>query len=127
MGRTNQGASHVNLITTTQALWDAVQNRAMTQQVFYSGNEQNNAAKLGFSSVRVLDADIVYEAQLPAGNVFGHNTANLELAVMPDRVWAFQGIEKVPGADAYDFTSLFMGNLMNMASRESFRLYSVTA
>lgn len=127
IGRTNQGASHVDLITTTQALWDAVQNRAMTQQVFYSGNEANNVAKLGFDSVRVLSADVVYEAQCPAGNVFLHSTENLELAVMPDRMWSFDGIEKVQGADAYEFTCLFMGNLANWAPRQSGRLYSVTA
>lgn len=127
IGRTNQGASHVDLITTTQALWDAVQNRVMTQQVFYSGNDQNSVAKLGFDSVRVLSADIVYEAQCPAGNVFLHTIENLELAVMPDRMWAFQGIQPVPGSDAYDLTCLFMGNMMCLAPRQAGRLYSVTA
>ena len=127
IGRCNKGSSGVDVITTTQVLWDAVQNRAMSQQVFYQGNEQNNMAKLGFKAIRVLDADIVYEPQCPTGNVFGHTVDNLELAVMPGRMWAFQGIEKVSGMDAYDFTSLFMGNLMALAPWQSFRLYGVTA
>lgn len=126
MGQANQGAAQTDLITTTQDLWNSVQNRAMSQQVFHQGDMNNNVAKLGFDSVRVLRADVVYEAQCPAGNVLGHSTDNLELAVMPDRIWAFQGIEKIPGSDAYDFTNLFMGNLLNYAPRESFRLYSVT-
>lgn len=127
IGKATFGQSKPDLITTTQTLWDAVQNRAITQQVFYSGNETNNVAKLGFDTVRVLSADVVYEPQAPSGNVFGHATESLELAVMPDRMWAFQGIEKVPGSDAYELTCLFMGNLVSHAPRESFRLYSVTA
>ncbi len=126
IGKSTFGQSKPDLLTTTQALWDSLQNRLITQ-TFYAGNETNAAAKLGFNSVRVLSADVVYEPMCPAGNVFGHATENIELAVMPDRMWSFQGVEKVPGSDAYELTCLFMGNVINRAPREAFRLYSITA
>jgi hypothetical protein len=126
IGKARKGAAQVDLITTTQELWDAAQNRAMTQQVFYGGDDRNRVANLGFDSIRILNADLVFEPMCPEGNVFGHSTENLELAVMPDRMWSFDGIEKVQGADAYEFTCLFMGNLINKAPRESFHIYNVT-
>ena len=121
IGKTRIGNSKVDLVTTTQDIWNEFQNRAQTQQQF----GQSRAVNLGFETIRHMSTDIVHDAKCPDGHIFGFTMDQFEVQVMPDRMWSFTGFRDVPGADAVEAQYLLMGNFEFMAPRQYFKLYNV--
>lgn len=126
-GRTRIGQSRVDLIATTQELWDAAQNRASTLQMFTKNDERNNVARLGFTVVSHMGADIVDDSKVPDGMIFGFNTDHMCMYVHRERMWAFSGWKDVIRGDGALAAMLLMGNFAISSPRSFFRAYNVVA
>lgn len=125
-GQTRIGQSRVDLIVTTQEIWDAAQNRAQTQQTFTKNDERNNVARLGFTVVSHMGADIVDDSKVPSGTIIGLNTDHVRVFVHKERMWAFTGWKDVPRGDGALGAMLLMGNVGVLNPRMNFKAYSVT-
>jgi len=125
--RTRVGQSRVDLIATTQELWDAAQNRAQTQQQFTKNDERNNVARLGFTTVSHMGSDIVDDSKVPTGHIFGFNTDHVKLFVHRERMWAFTGWKDVAYGDGALAAMLLMGNFGFTNPRMCFKAFNVTA
>ena len=125
--RVRVGQARVDVIATTQELWDAAQNRAQTQQTFNKNDERNNVARLGFTVVSHMGADIVDDSKVPAGHMFGINTDYVKFFVHRERMWAFSGWKDVARGDGALAAMLLMGNMACTNPRMSFKSFNVTA
>lgn len=126
-GRARIGQNRIDLIATTQELWDAAQSRAQAQQMFTKNDERNNTARLGFTVVSNMGADIVDDSKVPAGMMFGLNTDYMRMFVHKERMWAFSGWKDVPRADGALGAMLLMGNFGFTNPRMMFKAYNVVA
>lgn len=126
-GNCTIGNSKPDIGITTQSLWNVLQNRAVSQQIFDSGNGNNGVAAMGFSVIKNIDTSYIHDAACPEGTVYGITSDSMEMVVMPDRVWSFTGWEKIPGHDGYEAQFLFMGNFCFKRPRQLFKLYNLTA
>lgn len=120
------GNDSVDLIMTTQELWNSANNRAQAHQIFDRGDGRNRVAALGFQVVQNLNAAIVPDSKCSSGHMWGINTDYVEMTVMQDRMWAWTGWDRIPGSDGYQAQFLLMANFMFKAPRMFFRLYNVT-
>lgn len=126
-GNCTFGNTRPDLAITTQTLWNSLQNRASAQQIFDAGNTGNAVANLGFDVIKNVGCAIMHDAQVASGRMYGITTENVELVVMPDRVWAFKDYREVPGTDGYQAQFLFMGNFTFKQPRTLYKLGNLTA
>lgn len=66
------GNEHVDLIVTTQTVWNLIESKILPQQRFMESD--TDVAKIGFSSLRWKGASIVVDQYCPSGYVFGLNS-----------------------------------------------------
>lgn len=71
------GSEHVDLIATTQTVWDILWNKIQPQQRFME--ESSDVAKVGFQALRWNAASIVVDQYSPSGRIYGLNTKHIQL------------------------------------------------
>lgn len=121
------GNEHVDLIATTQAIWNIIQNKILPQQRFLE--ESSDVAKIGFQSLRWKGASIVVDQYCPAGYIFGLNTKYVQfwISTLPKYQFGFTGFKEAQNTDDVAGQYLFAGNFLVPAPRLMFKLSGVTS
>lgn len=121
------GNEHVDLIATTQAVWDIIWNKLQPQQRFMEMD--NDLGKVGFQTLRWNGASIVVDQLCPAGFIYGLNTKYIlfYISTVPKYQFGFTGFKEVQNSDDVAGQYLFAGNLLVTAPRLFFKIDSVAA
>jgi hypothetical protein len=121
------GNEHVDLIATTQAVWDIIWSKLQPQQRFMEMD--NDLGKIGFQTLRWNGASIVVDQLCPAGYIFGLNTKYIlfYISTVPKYQFGFTGFKEVQNSDDVAGQYLYAGNLLVTAPRLMFKLYTVSA
>ena len=120
------GSEHVDLIATTQPVWDVFWNKIQPQQRFMEAD--TDVAKIGFQSMRYNGASVVVDMYIPAGFMFGLNTKYIQfwITTYPKYQFGFTGWKEAQNTDDVSGQYLFGGNLLFIAPRLMFKLSGIT-
>jgi len=120
------GREHVDLIVTTQPVWDILWNKIQPQQRFRE--ESSDVAKIGFQAMRYNGASVTVDQLTPTGFMFGLNTKFIQfwITTMPKYQFGFTGWKESANTDDVSGQYLFGGNLLNVGPRYMFKLGGVT-
>lgn len=121
------GNEHIDLIATTQTVWNIIWNKILPQQRFME--ESTDVAKIGFQSMRWNGASICVDQYCPAGYIFGLNTKYIQfwISTLPKYQFGFTGFKEAQNTDDVAGQYLFAGNLLIPAPRLFFQINGVTA
>jgi hypothetical protein len=121
------GAEHVDLIATTQPLWDSIWSKIQPQQRFLE--ESSDVAKIGFQSLRFNGSSIVVDQYAPAGKIWGLNTAYIQfwMSTLPLFQFGFTGWKEAQNSIDVSGQYVFGGNLLVTAPRLMFQLANYTS
>lgn len=121
------GNEHIDLIVTTQLIWDMIWNKIQPQQRFLE--ESSDVAKIGFQSLRWNGASITVDQYAPAGYIFGLNTKYIQfwISTLAKYQFGFTGFKEAQNTDDVAGQYLFSGNLLIPAPRLFFMLTGVTS
>lgn len=120
------GNEHIDLIVTTQLIWDMIWNKVQPQQRFLE--ESSDVAKIGMKSLRWNGASITVDQYCPAGYIFGLNTKYIQfwISTLPKYQFGFTGFKEAQNSDDVAGQYLFSGNILIPAPRLFFTLSGVT-
>jgi hypothetical protein len=121
------GNEHVDLIVTTQTVWNIIWNKILPQQRFME--ESTDVAKIGFQSMRWNGASICVDQYAPAGTIWGLNSKYIQfwISTLPKYQFGFTGFKEAQNTDDVAGQYLFAGNLLIPAPRLFFQINGVTA
>jgi hypothetical protein len=121
------GAEHVDLIATTQPLWDSIWSKIQPQQRFLE--ESSDVAKVGFQSLRFNGSSIVVDQYCPTGKIWGLNTAYIQfwISTLPLFQFGFTGWKEAQNSIDVCGQYAFGGNLLFVAPRLFFQLAGYTS
>jgi hypothetical protein len=121
------GAEHVDLIATTQPLWDSIWIKIQPQQRFLE--ESSDVAKIGFQSLRFNGCSIVVDQYAPAGKIWGLNTNYIQfwISTLPLFQFGFTGWKEAQNSIDVSGQYVFGGNLLVVAPRLMFQLAGYTS
>jgi hypothetical protein len=117
----------VDLIATTQPLWDTIWSKIQPQQRFLE--ESSDVAKIGFQSLRFNGSSIVVDQYAPAGKIWGFNTNYIQfwLSTLPLFQFGFTGWKEAQNSIDVSGQYVFGGNLLVTAPRLMFQLANYTS
>ena len=120
------GNEHVDLIPTTQAVWDILWNKIQPQQRFLE--ESSDVAKIGFQALRYNGASIVVDQYAPTGVMWLLNTKYIQfwISTLPKYQFGFTGWKEAQNTDDVAGQYLFAGNMLVVAPRLMGQLYGIT-
>lgn len=120
------GREHVDLIVTTQPVWDIFWNKIQPQQRFRE--ESSDVAKIGFQSMRYNGSSVTVDQLCPTGFMYGLNTKFIQfwITTMPKYQFGFTGWKEAQNTDDVAGQYLFGGNLLNVGPRYMFKLAGIT-
>ncbi len=126
-GATWFGNEHVDLIPTTQAVWDIFWNKIQPQQRFLE--ESTDVARIGFQALRYNGASVVVDQYAPTGVLWLLNTKYIQLwiSTLPKYQFGFTGWKEAQNTDDVAGQYLFGGNLLIPASRLMGQINGITA
>jgi hypothetical protein len=121
------GNEHVDLIVTTQAIWNIIWNKILPQQRFME--ESTDVAKIGFQSMRWNGASICVDQYCPAASIWGLNTKYIQfwISTLPKYQFGFTGFKEAQNTDDVAGQYLFAGNLLIPAPRLFFQFSAITS
>jgi len=121
------GNENVDLIVTTQAIWNIIWTKILPNQRFME--ESNDIAKIGFQSMRWMGASICVDQYCPANYIFGLNTKYIQfwISTLPKYQFGFTGFKEAQNSDDVAGQYLFGGNLLFPAPRLNYMLTGVVA
>ena len=124
-GATWFGHEHIDLVATTQPVWDIFWSKIQPQQRFME--ESTDVAKIGFQSMRFNGASVTVDQYCPAGKMFGLNTKYLQfwITTLPKYQFGFTGWKEAQNSDDVAGQYLFGGNILNVAPRLMFQLKGI--
>jgi hypothetical protein len=125
-GRATINPAKVDLILTTQTIWDKIWDRSQPSQRFSAGSEHNDLTKLGYSVVKFNGADVVPDTHVPSGYIYGLNTNFLELVILRGRNMVFEGWFRPANLDQRIGQVLWSGQLRGRAPRLNFVMTGIT-
>jgi len=125
-GATWFGNEHVDLIVTTQTVWDIFWNKLQPQQRF--NEESSDVVKAGFQAIRYNGASLTVDQYAPSGFMFGLNTKYIQfwISTLPKYQFGFTGWKEAQNTDDVAGQYLFAGNFLNVAPRLMFKLANIT-
>ena len=121
------GNEHIDLVATTQAIWNIIWNKILPQQRFME--ESTDVAKIGFQSMRWNGASICVDQYCPASHIFGLNTKYIQfwISTLPKYQFGFTGFKEAQNTDDVAGQYLFAGNLLFPAPRLFFKFTGITS
>jgi hypothetical protein len=121
------GNEHVDMIATTQSVWNLIYNKILPQQRFSAEGE--DVAKIGFQALRWNGVTIVVDQYCPAGYIWGLNTNYLQfwVSALPRYQFGWTGWKEAQGTDDMVGQYLWSGNFLVTNPRMFFQLNSVAA
>lgn len=125
-GSTWFGNEHVDLIPTTQPVWDILWNKIQPQQRFLE--ESSDVAKIGFQALRYNGASIVVDQYAPTGVMWFLNTKYIQfwISTLPKYQFGFTGWKEAQNTDDVAGQYLFAGNLLFVAPRLNGQINGIT-
>lgn len=126
-GKSTVENEKVDLITTTQTLWDAMMTRVQPQQRYPVGGQYDLLAQIGFDSIRYLRAAIVVDSHVQAGRAYGQNTNFIKLVVSTARQGSMRGWMPTSNKDERVNQLLWAGNVVVGGPRFCFQQRGLTA
>jgi hypothetical protein len=125
-GSTWFGNEHVDLIPTTQPVWDILWNKIQPQQRFLE--ESSDVAKIGFQALRYNGASIVVDQYAPTGVMWFLNTKYIQfwISTLPKYQFGFTGWKEAQNTDDVAGQYLFGGNLLFVAPRLNGQITGIT-
>lgn len=125
-GSTWFGNEHVDLIPTTQPVWDILWNKIQPQQRFLE--ESSDVAKMGFQALRYNGASIVVDQYAPTGVMWFLNTKYIQfwISTLPKYQFGFTGWKEAQNTDDVAGQYLFAGNLLFVAPRLNGQINGIT-
>jgi hypothetical protein len=125
-GSTWFGNEHVDLIPTTQPVWDILWNKIQPQQRFLE--ESSDVAKIGFQALRYNGASIVVDQYAPTGVMWFLNTKYIQfwISTLPKYQFGFTGWKEAQNTDDVAGQYLFGGNLLFVAPRLNGQINGIT-
>jgi hypothetical protein len=125
-GATWFGNEHVDLIPTTQPVWDILWNKIQPQQRFLE--ESSDVAKVGFQALRYNGASIVVDQYAPTGVMWFLNTKYIQfwISTLPKYQFGFTGWKEAQNTDDVAGQYLFAGNLLFVAPRLNGQVNGIT-
>jgi hypothetical protein len=120
------GNEHVDMIATTQTVWNLIYNKILPQQRFSAEGE--DVAKIGFQALRWNGVTIVVDQYCPAGYIWGLNTNYLQFWVssLPRYQFGWTGWKEAQGTDDMVGQYLWSGNFLVTNPRMFFQLNGIT-
>lgn len=120
------GNEHIDLIVTTQTIWDRIWSKLLPNQRFME--ESNDVAKIGFQAMRWNGATICVDQYMPDYTIFGLNTKYIQfwISTLPKYQFGFTGFKEAQNTDDVAGQYLFAGNMLMPAPRLNFQLSGVT-
>lgn len=120
------GSEHVDLIATTQPVWDVFWNKIQPQQRFEE--RDTDVGKIGFRAMRFNGASVVVDQYIPSGYMFGLNTKYIQfwITTYAKYQFGFTGWKESANNDDVAGQYLFGGNTLNIAPRLMFKLIGIT-
>lgn len=121
------GSEHIDLIATTQTVWDVFWNKIQPQQRFMESD--TDVAKIGFQAMRYNGASVCVDQYIPSGYMFGLNTKYIQfwITTYPKYQFGFTGWKEAQNTDDVSGQYLFGGNLLFIAPRLMFKLLGITS
>jgi len=121
------GAEHVDLIVTTQPLWDSIWGKIQPQQRFLE--ESSDVAKIGFQSLKFNGSSVVVDQYAPAGKIWGLNTNYIKfyMSTLPLWQFGFTGWKEAQNSVDVAGQYCYAGNMVVDASRLMFQLSGYTS
>lgn len=125
-GATWFGHEHVDLIATTQSIWDTFWGKIQPQQRFME--ESTDVAKIGFQALRYNGASVTVDQYCPTGKMWGLNTKYLQfwITTLQKYAFGFTGWKEAQNNDDVAGQYLFGGNILCVAPRLFFQLSGIT-
>lgn len=125
-GATWFGNEHVDLIPTTQPVWDILWNKIQPQQRFLE--ESSDVAKIGFQALRYNGASIVVDQYAPTGVMWFLNTKYIQfwISTLPKYQFGFTGWKEAQNTDDVAGQYLFAGNFLFVAPRLNGQINGIT-
>jgi len=120
------GNEHVDLIATTQAVWDIFWNKIQPQQRFFETD--TDVGKIGFQALRWNGASVTVDQYMPSGNMYGMNTKYIQfwISTLPLFQFGFTGWKEAQNTIDVSGQYLFAGNLLVVAPRLMFHIANIT-
>lgn len=120
------GNECVDLMATTQPVWDIFWNKLQPQQRFME--ESSDVAKIGFRSMKFNLASLVVDQYAPTGKIYGLNTKYIQfwMSTLKKYQFGFTGFKEAQNTDDVAGQYLFSGNLLVIAPRLCFQLSGIT-
>lgn len=120
------GSEHVDLIATTQSIWDIIWNKIQPQQRFME--ESSDIAKIGFMSLRWNGAQITVDQYGPSGCIYLLNTKHIQfwMSTLPKYQFGFTGWKEAQNTDDVAGQYLWAGNMLVPVPRLFARIVGVT-
>jgi len=121
------GNEHIDLIVTTQTIWNIIWNKILPQQRFME--ESTDVAKIGFQSMRWNGASICVDQYCPASHIFGLNSKYIQfwISTLPKYQFGFTGFKEAQNTDDVAGQYLFAGNMLIPAPRLFFKFTGITS
>jgi hypothetical protein len=125
-GATWFGNERVDLMPTTQAVWDILWSKIQPQQRF--NEETTDVAKIGFQSLRYNGASVVVDQYAPTGVLWFMNTKYIQfyISTMRKYQFGFTGWKEAQNTDDVAGQYLFGGNMVVSAPRLMGQIASIT-
>lgn len=101
------GNERVDLMPTTQAVWDILWSKIQPQQRF--NEESSDVAKIGFQSLRYNGASVVVDQYAPTGVLWFLNTKYIQFWISTMRKYQFGQFEALLGSDPLENGGEFGG------------------
>lgn len=119
------GSEHVDLIVTTQAIWNIIWGKLQPQQRL--NEESADVAKAGFQAMRFNGVQLCVDQLCPAGKIFGLNTNYIQLwmSTLPLFQFGFTGFKEAQNSIDVAGQYLFCGNILVTAPRLMFKIADV--
>lgn len=120
------GNEHIDLMPTTQPVWDIFWNKIQPQQRFME--QDTDVGKIGFQSIRYNGSSVVVDQYAPTGVMWLLNTKYIQfwISTLAKYQFGFTGWKEAQNTDDVAGQYLFAGNLLNVAPRLMGQINGIT-
>ncbi len=126
-GQATFGTNQPNLISTTQSIYNSFWAKMLPMQRTYKEDPELQSA--GFHSFMFNGMAVVVDQYCPSGDMFGMNTAFLDVYISTEERFAFgfTGFKELPNSVDMAGQNLYGGNIVVTAPRLGFILTGITS
>lgn len=117
MGNATIGREKPDLVVTTQALWNSMNEQAQPAQRYAAGDDRRPMAVMGFDTIVINGADVVVDSHVPSQQIIILNTKWIKLITHSERLYEPTGWKEASNDDVFRQQLLWAGQLVVQAPR----------